>query len=203
MAEATTTAHDTNESLSEYELLRQQKIQRNQEKLRALGLLTEKAATAKRPQKKKTTPQSRRVSLRLRGIDPFPMAKKNSNNSDHPLQRPPWSEENHPSPMTLMPHPPPNPLVDLTNANDAVDRSEPTRRTITKPSKTTTREHCWMRIRTMSIPQLEQRIRIIERARGRHSIEKLAIMVECCQDANLIELAQQAQDAIQRLTGRK
>ena len=55
-----------------------------------------------------------------------------------------------------------------------------------------------MRIRTLTIPQLQQRIRIIERSQGRHCMAKLSIMYECCIEANLHELAEQTNDAIQR-----
>jgi hypothetical protein len=215
-------ASNRNEALSEYEILRQQKILRNQEKLRSLGLLTSKDESTARGRSSKQTgsnqrpgvasnhkrtvlvqakgqapPSQRRMSLRLRGIDPFPTGKKNSIKS-------------HVRPQVLE-----TTLVDVTNTNDdAVDwqyvhppsnqtvRHEQQRqsRTDSTGNKSTTKEHCQMRIRTMSVPQLQQRIRIIERARGQHCIAKLAIMQECCIEANLYDLAQQAQDAIERLS---
>ena len=101
-------------------------------------------------------------------------------------------------------------MVDVTNTNNNVDRQvQLTDLNDYKPStgnstnKSTTKEHCQMRIRTMSTLQLQQRIRIIECAQGQHCIAKLSIMYECCIDANLHELAQHAKDAIQRLTMRK
>jgi hypothetical protein len=217
-------ASNRNEALSEYEILRQQKIQRNQEKLRSLGLLTSKDESTARGRSSKQTgsnqrpgdasnhkctalvqskgqapPSQRRMSLRLRGIDPFPTGKKNSIKS-------------HVRPQVLE-----TTLVDVTNTNDdAVDWQcvhPPTSQTVCQAqppqprtgtsstgNKSTTKEHCQMRIRTMSVPQLQQRIRIIERARGQHCIAKLAIMQECCIEANLYDLAQQAQDAIERLS---
>ena len=199
------------ETLSEYELLRQQKMRRNQEKLRSLGLLTSKdesvtlkptkrTVTTQHPMDTRNEPQrqpppSRRVSLRLRGIDPFPTGKRKSNTSHLPSSQK-WSQKNT--------------LVDMTNVtHDVADRSEQTSRlviphsTSTSTNKSTTKEHCQMRIRTMSIPQLQQRIRIIERAQGQHCVAKLSIMYQCCKEANLVELAEQAQDAIHRLTTRK
>ena len=183
-------------TMSEYELLRQQKIQRNQEKLRSLGLLTSNDEPAPRKSAKpagiherhvetshgrsisvpERPPPSRRMSLRLRGINPFPNGKKVSNR--------------------------PQILDQTANCVDASNSNERTARVGNQQSsnKSTTKEHCQMRIRTMSIPQLQQRIRIIERARGQHCVAKLSIMYECCIDANLHELAQEAKDAIQRLT---
>ena len=116
------------------------------------------------------------MSLRLRGINPFPNGKKVSNR--------------------------PQILDQSANCVDASNSNERTARVGNQQSsnKSTTKEHCQMRIRTMSIPQLQQRIRIIERARGQHCVAKLSIMYECCIDANLHELAQEANDAIQRLT---
>lgn len=195
-------------AISDYELLRQQKILRNEEKLRSLGLLTSKEEPKARKSmtttgtqnqhresiKKRNTrssvqehnPPSKRMSLRLRGIDPFPTGKKKSNKS-HLHQN--LSKGT---------------LVEAKNGNTTANWNEPTARTVniqsTGNNKTTTKEHCQMRIRTMTIPQLQQRIRIIERARGAHCVAKLTIMYECCIDANLYELAEQANDAIQRLT---
>ncbi len=183
-------------TMSDYELLRQQKMQRNQEKLRSLGLLTSNDEAA--PRKSANSigaherhvetshrrsnsvrgrqPPSRRMSLRLRGINPFPTGKKISNK--------------------------PQILDKSTNQIDASDSNERTARIGNQQSgnKSTTKEHCQMRIRTMSIPQLQHRIRIIERAQGQHCVAKLSIMYECCIDANLHELAQEAEDALQRLT---
>ena len=204
--------------MSEYELLRQQKIQRNQEKLRSLGLLTlkDESTAAQKPSKmtgaqeplqhhetnhKKRTSRSseqvkqhpplRRVSLRLRGIDPFPTGRKNSNQRH---SRPTLSDGTLKEATTIS-------GKTAANWNEASTRTVNTKQSSTSSSnKTTTKEHCQMRIRTMTIPQLQQRIRIIERARGEHCITKLSIMYECCTDANLYVLAEQANDAIQRLT---
>ena len=214
---------ESKEVLSEYEILRQQKILRNEEKLRSLGLLTTKKESVARKSYKRTdldhppvetstkptavtesnaVVPSRRMSLRLQGIDPFPRGKKNF--MKLPMKKlMQWSD---------------NALVDVTNVNSDNDRvvhqqpAQSVRQTVSQPqqqlllqpksshNKSTTKEHCQMRIRTMTIPQLQQRIRIIERAQGQHCIAKLAIMQECCIEANLYELAQQAQEAIQRLT---
>jgi hypothetical protein len=64
---------------------------------------------------------------------------------------------------------------------------------------TATYEHCLYRIRTMSYKALENRIRIIERAAGKHSIIKMAITASCLKDAELWDLATLATLALERL----
>jgi hypothetical protein len=64
---------------------------------------------------------------------------------------------------------------------------------------TATYEHCLYRIRTMSHKALENRIRIIERAAGKHSIIKMAITASCLKDAEIWDLADLASSALERL----
>jgi hypothetical protein len=70
-----------------------------------------------------------------------------------------------------------------------------------KENPTATYEHCLMRVRTMSEKGLANRIRAIERAAGKHCVVKMAIFKSCLQDENMWELAAEAADALERLKG--
>jgi hypothetical protein len=66
---------------------------------------------------------------------------------------------------------------------------------------TATYEHCLHRVRTMSHKALENRIRIIERAAGKHCVIKMAITASCLKDEGLWDLADLASAALERLKG--
>jgi hypothetical protein len=202
---------DATRSMSEYELLRQQKILRNQEKLRSLGLLNPTIET-KQPFKSTTATvlqsnksgnsnipskilkheqPARRVSLRLRGCPPSSISENNrdeENLESIKNTHVDYSSNKSSSGQCASP-----------NNNKAVMKQS----VGSKSNKTLTKEHCQMRILTMSTQQLEQRIRIIERMKGQYCVMKLQIMYECCIDEQLYDLANQAKNAIQRLTSNK
>lgn len=69
----------------------------------------------------------------------------------------------------------------------------------TKNPTTATYEHCLMRVRTMSVPQLRNRIRTVERAAGQHCVIKMAIMARCLRDEGQGELAELAVASLARL----
>ena len=62
-----------------------------------------------------------------------------------------------------------------------------------------TYEHCLMRVRTMNEKGLMNRVRAIERAAGKHCVVKMAIFKSCLQDENMWELASLASEALERL----
>eukprot|EP00804_Cyclotella_cryptica_P017638 CCRYP_006771-RA/>CCRYP_006771-RA protein AED:0.36 eAED:0.36 QI:809/1/1/1/0.33/0/4/2079/230 len=70
-----------------------------------------------------------------------------------------------------------------------------------KENPTASYEHCLMRVRTMSEKGLKNRIRAIERAAGKHCVVKMAIFKSCLQDEGLWEIAEMAADALERLKG--
>jgi hypothetical protein len=194
---------DTNRTMSEYELLRQQKILRNEEKLRSLGLLpqlkssitTTRSVLQNRTNKSnirntrsnhrdRVVPKGlkheqhrsteRRMSKRLQGYSPSAIAENRSNDIEEHLES--------------------------NNQSDSSIPLKPMKKQFIGNNKTLTKEHCLMRIRTMTKAQLEQRIRVIERMQGQHCITKLQTMYECCMEEQLYDLATQTQNAIQRLT---
>ena len=70
-----------------------------------------------------------------------------------------------------------------------------------RENPTATYEHCLMRVRTMSEKGLANRIRAIERAAGKHCVVKMAVFKSCLQDENMWELAEEAAGALERLKG--
>jgi len=64
---------------------------------------------------------------------------------------------------------------------------------------TATYEHCLMRVRTMNEKGLMNRVKAIERAAGKHCVVKMAIFKSCLQDEDMWELASLANDALERL----
>jgi len=70
-----------------------------------------------------------------------------------------------------------------------------------RENPTATYEHCLMRVRTMNERGLANRVKVIERASGRHCVVKMAIFKSCLQDEGRWELAELASEALERLKG--
>ena len=66
---------------------------------------------------------------------------------------------------------------------------------------TATYEHCLMRVQTMTPKRLSARVKVIERAAGKHCVVKMAIFKSCLQDEGMWDLAKEASDALERLKG--
>lgn len=66
-------------------------------------------------------------------------------------------------------------------------------------NRTATYEHCLMRVRTMTPKALLKRIQTIERACGKHCVVKMAIFKSCLQEEGMMELAEKATEALERL----
>mmetsp|Transcript_27421 Transcript_27421/g.57301 ORF Transcript_27421/g.57301 Transcript_27421/m.57301 type:complete len:223 (-) Transcript_27421:150-818(-) len=70
-----------------------------------------------------------------------------------------------------------------------------------RENPTATYEHCLMRIRSMTKKGLINRVRSIERGAGKHCVVKMAIFKSCLQDENMWEQAKLASEALERLKG--
>lgn len=68
-----------------------------------------------------------------------------------------------------------------------------------KENPTATYEHCLMRVRTMTEKRLASRVKVIERAAGKHCVVKMAIFKSCLQDEGMWDLAKYASEALERL----
>jgi hypothetical protein len=70
-----------------------------------------------------------------------------------------------------------------------------------KENPTATYEHCLMRVRSMTDKGLANRIKAIERAAGKHCVIKMAIFHSCLQHEGMLDLAEAASEALERLKG--
>ena len=68
-----------------------------------------------------------------------------------------------------------------------------------KENPTATYGHCLMRVQTMTHKALANRVKVIERAAGKHCVVKMAIFKSCLQDEGLWDLAGLAGEALERL----
>ncbi|KAL7574581.1 hypothetical protein ACA910_015931 [Epithemia clementina (nom. ined.)] len=215
----------TETTMSEYELQRLRNIERNHARLRQLGLLStlekenEKSANhenatnnhsknndenhsndnsskhKKRACKSKSTlsgndheakvPQ--RKSRRIQGLKPTNAPENARTMMDSSCQL----------------------LLDDDSGTQRIPEERPTRcwprvlgelaAATEQTNPTATYDHCRRRVQTMTEPALANRIRVIERAAGKHAVVKMAIFQDCLQDAGLLDLAQAAAEALQRL----
>jgi hypothetical protein len=208
--------------LSAYEKLRINNIKRNNAKLRELGLISafeEKQSNAiaegvhvagegkentktgtneneneKTPKKKKRKRNDgpveggSRKSLRLQGIgvDLKPVEEKRYNAEDIAKERIERVKECRETRLRAAK------ALALEGAEKAAEENP-----------TATYEHCLMRVKTMSEKRLATRVKVIERAAGKHCVVKMAIFKSCLQDEGKWELAGLASEALERLKALK
>lgn len=175
--------------ISAYEVARLENIARNNAVLESLGLLkdleTSLSPTIKPKKKRKAKPdtnkserQPSRRSKRLKGEKPdgitfsVPKVKK----------------------------------IDEIEGNDKLVRwkierlkAEHTKHGTSYKNPTATYEHTWMRVRTMTKNRLKTRIKVIERALGKHCIIKMRMFAEVLIIAGMDEVAALANAALDRL----
>jgi hypothetical protein len=147
------------------------------------------AATEIIPLSKSSSPSSvasnQRTSLRLKGLPPVPVTQERYNEGTIDMEPRIWKSRQERQQIAIQ---------------YATSVAEPTTTSSSSSSnKTATYEHCDMRIRTMSEQQIQNRIRVIERAAGRHCIVKMKIMVQCLLNHQMHESAEMASEALQRL----
>ena len=202
--------------MSDYELQRLRNIERNNARLRELGLISfseqvesnNKAAVAtnqradtktnknsKRPLSPSSSKQpddapQRRTSRRIQGLTPQDSA-------------PEPDREKDPNRSTS--------LEDLRQERIRECRAVRQQRAVeyaqlshaeqraAHENPTATYEHCQKRIQTMTDKALFNRIKAIERAAGKHSVVKMAIFKSCLQEQGLWELAHESTLALERL----
>ena len=212
MATATTDdAVATDSHQSDYEKRRAHNIERNNSRLRALGLISaleEKRSNAsawgktivensneneqesdgewnkcprKRRRARKSNTSPSRTSLRLQGITP-----EGGEIEHEPLDTPKEREERVRECREVR-----------LRAAKAV--AEAGAEKAAKENPTATYEHCLMRVKSMTDKALANRVKAIERAAGKHCVVKMAIFKSCLQDEGMWELAKLASDALERL----
>lgn len=189
--------------LSDYEKIRARNIKRNNERLRSLGLISAQEeetsnADSERctlPSNKRKRPSSTkspttalipaRKSLRLQGIgvDLKPLPSTLDEDDVHTMREERVKECRE---------------ARMRAAKDvAVEGAVKA----AKENPTATYAHCLMRVKTMAEKALINRVKVIERAAGRHCVVKMAIFKSCLQDEGMWELAEIASDALERLKG--
>jgi hypothetical protein len=207
----------TTATLSEYERKRAENIERNNDRLRALGLIStleeersNAAAWGKqlkapallhdadagiRKKKRQTEPcQPARKSRRLKGDVPEHDAKDDIDAYD---------AGSLPRSLCIS-------TFDLSesecNARVRECRESRQRAALeiaeggdSSKNPTATYAHCLMRVRSMTEKALESRVKAIERAMGKHCVLKMAIFKSCLQDEGMLRLAKMASDALERL----
>lgn len=215
------------EGLSEYELLRARNIERNNARLLALGLISQREEQASnacafgRPQpqhdsdndeededeyadspqakrKRKSEPLSSpsRKSLRLQGLQP------DGKESSLPESS---SNDNKENAQARLQQERQNRVKECREARQriAVQYASLGATKAAKENPTATYEHCLMRVRTMTEKALANRVKVIERAAGKHCVVKMAIFKSCLQDEAQWELAELASAALERLKALK
>mmetsp|Transcript_33183 Transcript_33183/g.39747 ORF Transcript_33183/g.39747 Transcript_33183/m.39747 type:complete len:218 (+) Transcript_33183:73-726(+) len=193
-----------------YEKVRAQNIERNNAKLRALGLISaleERTSNAnawgtscgtekdeetpadshgkkrKRPSSATVPKEGSRKSLRIRGVGV----------DLKPIQLPRGEDEVLKERKARVKE---CREMRIRAANAvAVEGAE----AAAKENPTATYGHCLMRVTTMSDKRLANRVKVIERAAGRHCVVKMAIFKSCLQDEGMWELADLASEALERL----
>lgn len=182
---------------SDYEQLRARNIERNNARLRSLGLISaleEQRSNAaawgrkikeenvesypgkKRPRRTCSSEPSRK-SRRLEGIAP---------EGGHII------EDTHKERQERVRE---CREVRLRAANTIAQQAEQA----AKENPTATYEHCLMRVKTMTEKALANRVKVIERAAGKHCVVKMAIFKCCLQDEGMWDLANLASNALERL----
>ena len=204
-------------TLSEYERKRAENIERNNDRLRALGLISsleeERSNAAAwgrqlkapalwynddagcRKKKRQTEPcQPARKSRRLQGDIPEHDSKDDIDAYD----------------SGCLPRSESIPTLDLSES-ECVARNRECREARQRAAleiaeggdasknPTATYAHCLMRVRSMTKKALENRVKAIERAMGKHCVVKMAIFKSCLQDEGMLNLAKMASDALERL----
>ena len=200
--------------LSDYEVQRARNIERNNARLRALGLISA------REELSSNNVAWRKETLESKGFDinSSPTRKRKSKWNDQPTEGSRKSlrlEGKEPERMVDGDGPgngKENSLLEERQARVRECREVRLRRAVeisqagyekaARENPTASYEHCLMRIRTMTENGLANRIKAIERAAGKHCVVKMAIFKSCLQDEgrwNLVELAEAALERLKAL----
>lgn len=203
--------------MSEYEQLRARNIERNNARLRALGLIT------KREEERsnaiawgKALAHQEEQSAQENGSNDewkeSPQAKKRKRKrhvEEEPSRKslrlqgltPEGGELEHDEPKLNTHEEREQQVRECREARlrAAKEVAEAGGEKAAKENPTATYEHCLMRVKSMSDKALANRVKTIERAAGKHCVVKMAIFKSCLQDEGMWELAKLASDALERL----
>jgi hypothetical protein len=207
--------------LSDYERMRAKNIERNNARLRALGLISVKEETTSNSiawRKRQTT-----VSQLLRKASSPTGGKKRKReapNMSSPSRKSLRLQGKQPDGAELVVEDESATVTkdDIQKERDAriqecrevrLQRANEAYLTVegaaqaAKENPTASYDHCLMRVRTMTEKGLANRVKVIERAAGKHSVIKMAIFKSCLQDQALWDLAELSSSALERLKALK
>lgn len=202
------------DQLSAYEITRARNIERNNQRLRELGLISveEERLSNQRAW--------HRPGSTFLAEDAAAVVPSSSHKRSHPVQEPTSPSRKSRRLQGLGPDgtraPSPLPSSSLKQVrHERVLECRQTRQRLAieyaklgveraaRENPTATYEHCLMRVRSMSDQALRNRIRTIERAAGKHCVVKMAIFKSCLQDQGYWALAEAASESLERLKALK
>jgi hypothetical protein len=199
---------ESTSSLSDYERLRAKNIERNNVRLRDLGLISsseEEQSNAFAWRKKSAIKQESSIGKKRKRDDQAVSSRKSLR-----------LQGKQPNGTEL-------PEEELVKANDEIQKERQSRilecrkvrmrralefseagaERAAKENPTASYEHCLKRVLTMTEKGLINRVKAIELAAGRHSVIKMAIFKSCLQDEGQWDLAELASRALERLKALK
>ena len=211
---ATAVSSTGKSTLSEYEQKRAENVVRNNRRLRELGLIS--------------AIEEERSNAAALGLAPnsevgHSDAKENKIDNESPKKKRKIAKNASPARKSarLRGENPDGSLVSLPSPPEKKDRDTERREIVkecrlarqraalkvmeegadkaAKENPTATYEHCLMRVRTMSDKALCTRVKVIERAAGKHCVIKMAIFKSCLQDEDKWDIAEKASEALERL----
>jgi hypothetical protein len=209
--------------LSEYETVRARNIERNNARLRALGLISKleeersnlEAWGLSLPTKEvsRNDEKTQHLFTNHRKRDRFESSEKPLSPARKSLRLKGIHPEDNSTMSGQLPseRPTAEKSEDKQNARQRRDECREARQRVAleyaalgaekaaKENPTATYDHCLMRVRTMTDKQLLNRCKSIERAAGKHCLIKIAIFVSCLRDEEKYEIAEIASEALERL----
>lgn len=214
--------------LSEYERTRAVNIERNNARLRALGLIS--ALEEKQSNDLAWKRKARRTtSVESETKSPFETKSSKEKLEKNRKRKDPFKQLTEPLRKSLRVQgkgPEGMPIPDKEDDADDEEETDQRRRRVeecrqarqlaalryselsdaekkaAKENPTATYAHCLHRVRTMTEKALYNRVRVIERSAGKHCVIKMAIFKSCLQDEDMWDLADGKQHTIPNMMRR-
>eukprot|EP00980_Cylindrotheca_fusiformis_P012642 scaffold3086_cov75-Cylindrotheca_fusiformis.AAC.8 len=201
--------------LSEYEKLRERNIQRNNARLKALGLLSPHNHHHSNEENENERSSNKPLQKHKRRRRRRPLSTSNDNDGSGSTTTTTGRKS-----LRLQGKEPTKKLLPQIDESPEQPRRKPSKQT--RPKKTdddkensqvsfsssleeeaTIYQHTSMRIQSMSEKALKRRIQVIERAAGKQCFIKMKMFQKCLQDNEMWELADLAKNALERLLQKK
>jgi hypothetical protein len=208
--------------LSDYEKSRAQNIERNNARLKTLGLISEREESASNALAwRKESPPIKEKNVKKKLYADAKSSKRKRSDDDKTTEAPASRSKS----LRLQGRQPDGEIATVQTAPQHEEELEDDERqarvqecrrvrqqlaldlsktiggaeTAARENPTATYEHCLMRARSMSEKALANRVKAIERAAGKHCVVKMAIFKSCLQDEGMWELSELASSSLERL----